>query len=62
MTVPAVARAQSSWVFLQLLRHHNYGEGSSVEHAMEPRFLGVKAALVNHLRVSTKQTLKTEGL
>ena len=42
---------------------HNYGEGSSREHAaMEPRHLGVCAVIVKSLPEYTKQTLKKQGM
>jgi aconitate hydratase len=42
---------------------HNYGEGSSREHAaMEPRFLGVKAVLVKSFARIHETNLKKQGL
>jgi hypothetical protein len=49
---------QSGGVASIVVGDHNYGEGSSREHAaMEPRFL--ECRWLNHLLVSTRQTLKT---
>jgi aconitate hydratase len=42
---------------------HNYGEGSSREHAaMEPRHLGVKAVLVKSFARIHETNLKKQGL
>ena len=42
---------------------HNYGEGSSREHAaMEPRFLGVKAVLVKSFARIHETNLKKQGM
>ena len=40
---------------------HNYGEGSSREHAaMQPRFLGVAAVIVKSFAEFTRPTLKNK--
>jgi aconitate hydratase len=42
---------------------HNYGEGSSREHAaMEPRFLGVKVVLVKSFALIHETNLKKQGM
>ena len=42
---------------------HNYGEGSSREHAaMEPRFLGVKVVLVKSFARIHETNLKKQGM
>ena len=42
---------------------HNYGEGSSREHAaMEPRYLGVKAVLVKSFARIHETNLKKQGM
>ncbi|HRN98025.1 MAG TPA: aconitate hydratase, partial [Flavobacterium sp.] len=42
---------------------HNYGEGSSREHAaMEPRFLGVRAVLVKSFARIHETNLKKQGM
>jgi aconitate hydratase len=62
--VPAVARAyKASGVPSVVVGDHNYGEGSSREHAaMEPRFLGVKAVLVKSFARIHETNLKKQGL
>jgi aconitate hydratase len=46
---------------LSAVGDHNYGEGSSREHAaMEPRFLGVKVAVAKITTVFTKQILRNK--
>ena len=62
--VPAVARAyKAAGVSSVVVGDHNYGEGSSREHAaMEPRFLGVKAVLVKSFARIHETNLKKQGL
>ena len=62
--VPAVARAyKTAGVPSIVVGDHNYGEGSSREHAaMEPRFLGVKAVLVKSFARIHETNLKKQGL
>ena len=62
--VPAVARAyKAAGVASIVVGDHNYGEGSSREHAaMEPRFLGVKAVLVKSFARIHETNLKKQGL
>jgi aconitate hydratase len=62
--VPAVARAyKAAGVASVVVGDHNYGEGSSREHAaMEPRFLGVKAVLVKSFARIHETNLKKQGL
>jgi aconitate hydratase len=62
--VPAVARAyKAAGVPSIVVGDHNYGEGSSREHAaMEPRFLGVKAVLVKSFARIHETNLKKQGL
>ncbi|NRT13686.1 aconitate hydratase [Flavobacterium sp. 28A] len=62
--VPAVARAyKAAGVPSVVVGDHNYGEGSSREHAaMEPRFLGVKAVLVKSFARIHETNLKKQGL
>ena len=62
--VPAVARAyKAAGVPSVVVGDHNYGEGSSREHAaMEPRFLGVKAVLVKSFARIHATNLKKQGL
>ena len=50
--VPKVQRAyKAAGISSIVVGDHNYGEGSSREHAaMEPRHLGVKVVLVKSLR------------
>jgi aconitate hydratase len=63
-TVPAVARAyKAAGVPSIVVGDHNYGEGSSREHAaMEPRFLGVKAVLVKSFARIHETNLKKQGM
>jgi len=63
-TVPAVARAyKAAGVASVVVGDHNYGEGSSREHAaMEPRFLGVKAVLVKSFARIHETNLKKQGM
>ena len=62
--VPAVARAyKAAGVPSIVVGDHNYGEGSSREHAaMEPRFLGVHAVLVKSFARIHETNLKKQGL
>lgn len=62
--VPAVARAyKAAGVPSVVVGDHNYGEGSSREHAaMEPRFLGVKAVLVKSFARIHETNLKKQGM
>ncbi len=62
--VPAVARAyKAAGVPTLVVGDHNYGEGSSREHAaMEPRFLGVKAVLVKSFARIHETNLKKQGM
>jgi aconitate hydratase len=62
--VPTVARAyKAAGVASIVVGDHNYGEGSSREHAaMEPRFLGVKAVLVKSFARIHETNLKKQGL
>ncbi|MCX6184208.1 MAG: aconitate hydratase [Flavobacterium sp.] len=63
-TVPAVQRAyKAAGVSSVVVGDHNYGEGSSREHAaMEPRFLGVKAVLVKAFARIHETNLKKQGM
>lgn len=62
--VPAVARAyKAAGVPSIVVGDHNYGEGSSREHAaMEPRFLGVEAVLVKSFARIHETNLKKQGM
>ena len=62
--VPAVARAyKAAGIPSVVVGDHNYGEGSSREHAaMEPRFLGVKAVLVKSFARIHETNLKKQGM
>ncbi len=62
--VPTVARAyKAAGVPSIVVGDHNYGEGSSREHAaMEPRFLGVKAVLVKSFARIHETNLKKQGM
>ena len=62
--VPAVQRAyKAAGVPTIVVGDHNYGEGSSREHAaMEPRFLGVKAVLVKSFARIHETNLKKQGM
>jgi aconitate hydratase len=62
--VPAVARAyKSAGIPSIVVGDHNYGEGSSREHAaMEPRFLGVTAVLVKSFARIHETNLKKQGM
>jgi aconitate hydratase len=63
-TVPAVQRAyKAAGIPSIVVGDHNYGEGSSREHAaMEPRFLGVKAVLVKSFARIHETNLKKQGM
>jgi aconitate hydratase len=62
--VPAVQRSyKAAGVASIVVGDHNYGEGSSREHAaMEPRFLGVKAVLVKSFARIHETNLKKQGM
>ena len=63
-TVPDVARAyKAAGVPTIVVGDHNYGEGSSREHAaMEPRHLGVVAVLVKSFARIHETNLKKQGM
>jgi aconitate hydratase len=63
-TVPNVARAyKDADIPSIVVGDHNYGEGSSREHAaMEPRHLGVKAVIVKSFARIHETNLKKQGL
>lgn len=62
--VPATQREyKTAGVPTIVVGDHNYGEGSSREHAaMEPRFLGVKAVLVKSFARIHETNLKKQGM
>ena len=62
--VPATARAyKAAGVASIVVGDHNYGEGSSREHAaMEPRHLGVKAVIVKSFARIHETNLKKQGM
>jgi len=62
--VPATARAyKAAGVPSIVIGDHNYGEGSSREHAaMEPRHLGVKAVIVKSFARIHETNLKKQGM
>lgn len=62
--VPSVQRAYKAMgVPTIVVGDHNYGEGSSREHAaMEPRFLGVHAVLVKSFARIHETNLKKQGM
>ena len=62
--VPAVARAyKAAGVPTVVVGDHNYGEGSSREHAaMEPRHLGVRVVLVKSFARIHETNLKKQGM
>jgi len=62
--VPAVARAyKAAGVPTVVVGDHNYGEGSSREHAaMEPRHLGVIAVVVKSFARIHETNLKKQGM
>ena len=63
-TVPGVQRAyKAANIPTIVVGDHNYGEGSSREHAaMEPRFLGVKVVLVKSFARIHETNLKKQGM
>ena len=62
--VPATARAyKAAGIPSILVGDHNYGEGSSREHAaMEPRHLGVRAVIVKSFARIHETNLKKQGM
>jgi aconitate hydratase len=62
--VPNVARAyKAAGVDTVVVGDHNYGEGSSREHAaMEPRHLGVRAVIVKSFARIHETNLKKQGM
>ena len=62
--VPTTARAyKASGVYSVVVGDHNYGEGSSREHAaMEPRHLGVAAVIVKSFARIHETNLKKQGM
>ncbi len=62
--VPAVSRAyKAAGVSSLVIGDHNYGEGSSREHAaMEPRHLGVCAVIVKSFARIHETNLKKQGM
>ncbi len=62
--VPAVARAyKAAGISTVVVGDHNYGEGSSREHAaMEPRHLGVMAVIVKSFARIHETNLKKQGM
>src|SRR5690606_9487603 len=62
--VPTVQRAyKAAGIASVVVGDHNYGEGSSREHAaMEPRFLGVKVVLVKSFARIHETNLKKQGM
>lgn len=62
--VPATARAyKAAGIPTIVVGDHNYGEGSSREHAaMEPRHLGVRAVLVKSFARIHETNLKKQGM
>ena len=64
MEVPASARAyKAAGVPTVVVGDHNYGEGSSREHAaMEPRHLGVMAVIVKSFARIHETNLKKQGM
>jgi len=62
--VPAVQRSyKAAEIPTIVVGDHNYGEGSSREHAaMEPRHLGVKAVLVKSFARIHETNLKKQGM
>lgn len=62
--VPAVARAyKAAGIPTVVVGDHNYGEGSSREHAaMEPRHLGVIAVIVKSFARIHETNLKKQGM
>ncbi|MEN8793311.1 MAG: aconitate hydratase [Flavobacteriales bacterium] len=62
--VPATAREyKAAGIMSVVFGEHNYGEGSSREHAaMEPRFLGVAAVIVKSFARIHETNLKKQGM
>lgn len=62
--VPDTARAyKAAGIPSVVVGDHNYGEGSSREHAaMQPRFLGVKAVIVKSFARIHETNLKKQGM
>ena len=62
--VPDVQRKyKAAGIETVVVGDHNYGEGSSREHAaMEPRFLGVKVVLVKSFARNHETNLKKQGM
>ena len=62
--VPDTARAyKAAGVYSIVVGDHNYGEGSSREHAaMEPRHLGVAAVIVKSFARIHETNLKKQGM
>jgi aconitate hydratase len=62
--VPDTARAyKASGIYTIVVGDHNYGEGSSREHAaMEPRHLGVAAVIVKSFARIHETNLKKQGM
>ena len=62
--VPTTARAyKAAGVYSVVVGDHNYGEGSSREHAaMEPRHLGVAAVIVKSFARIHETNLKKQGM
>lgn len=62
--VPTTARAyKAEGIFSVVVGDHNYGEGSSREHAaMEPRHLGVAAVIVKSFARIHETNLKKQGM
>lgn len=62
--VPAVQRAyKAAGIPTIVVGDHNYGEGSSREHAaMEPRHLGVRAVIVKSFARIHETNLKKQGM
>src|SRR5690606_30696518 len=62
--VPDVARAyKAAGIYSVVVGDHNYGEGSSREHAaMEPRHLGVAAVIVKSFARIHETNLKKQGM
>ena len=62
--VPATARAyKAAGIPTVVVGDHNYGEGSSREHAaMEPRHLGVRAVIVKSFARIHETNLKKQGM
>lgn len=63
-TVPAIQRIyKSAGIPTVVVGDHNYGEGSSREHAaMQPRHLGVKVVLVKSFARIHETNLKKQGM